>query len=239
MMKEKGALLLLPNLLGEHPHHEMFLPISVDRAVATLDGLIAESEKEGRRYLSRFKTKKPAREVPIAVFNKNTSEADLDFFLEPIEQGERWGYVSDAGLPCIADPGSLLVKRARQKGLTVQAFVGPSSIFLALMLSGIPAQKFTFHGYLNKTSELRRKQVQKMEESEGAQVFIEAPHRNQQTLEDLIQTLGENTVLCVAVDLTLPTQKVLSYPVKHWRKISPPNIDKKPTTFIFISHTAR
>jgi len=233
-MNEKGALLLLPNLLGEHPHHEMFLPVSVDRAVATLDGLIAESEKEGRRFLSRFKTKKPAREIPIALFNKNTPEEDLDFYLEPVEKGERWGLISDAGLPCIADPGSLLVKRARQKGLTVQAFVGPSSILLALMLSGIPAQKFTFHGYLHKTPTTRTQQIQKLEQSDGAQVFIEAPHRNTQTLEDLIQTLEERTLLCVATDLTLVTQKVLCYSIKHWRKISRPNIDKKPTTFILF-----
>ncbi len=112
-----------------------------------------KAKLEGRRYLKRFETKKPALEIPIALFNEHTPEDHIDFLLEPIANGERWGLVSDAGLPCIADPGSKLVHRARQKGLHVQAFVGPSAILLALMLSGLPGQKFYFNGYLNREPE--------------------------------------------------------------------------------------
>src|SRR5258708_21049619 len=156
-MSEKSALLLLPNLLGEHRHHEMFLPSSVDKAVSSLDGLIAESDIEGRRFLKRFETKKPAMEIPIALFNEHTPDDHIDFLLEPIVKGGRWGLVSDAGLPCIADPGAKLVQRARQLGILIQAFVGPSSILFALMLSGLPGQKFAFQGYLPKGPEDRKK----------------------------------------------------------------------------------
>ena len=122
---DKPALLLLPNLLGEHKQHQPYLPSSVDKAVSTLDGLIAESLSAGRRYLGRFATKKPQNQIPIALFNLHTPDEEIDFLLEPILKGERWGLVSDAGLPCVADPGSKIVRRARQRGIAVQAFVGP------------------------------------------------------------------------------------------------------------------
>ena len=140
----KPALLLLPNVLADVKHHEPFLPSSVDKAVASIDGLIAESASAGRRFLARFETKKPTNEIPIALFNEHTKEEDIDFLLEPIRKGERWGLISDGGLPCIADPGAKLVKRANISGIIVQAFVGPSSPMLALMLSGLPAQRFYF-----------------------------------------------------------------------------------------------
>lgn len=236
-MKEKPALLLLPNLLGDHRHQEVFLPVSVAKAVQTIDGLIAESEAEGRRYLGRFETKKPAAEIPIALFNEHTPDDEIDFLLEPMTKGERWGVVSDAGLPCIADPGSKLVWRARQLGIQIQAFVGPSSIFLALMLSGLPAQKFTFQGYLEKQPENRKKQLQSLiqvaSREKCTQIFMEAPYRNKFALDDLLQTLPDEAYLCVAWDLTLPTQGVLSQTVQVWKKSPLPNLEKKPALFLF------
>lgn len=232
----KPALLLLPNLLGEHKHHEIFLPASVDKAVQSLDGLIAESESGGRRYLGRFQTTKPANEIPIALLNEHTPDDHLDFLLEPIRKGERWGIVSDAGIPCIADPGSKLVKRARQSGIVIQAFVGPSSIFLSLMLSGLPGQQFTFHGYLDKAQDKRLLQIRQMERAakneKYTQIFIETPYRNRHTLESLLETLDDATWLCVAWELTLPTQGVVSQPVSLWKKSPPPNLDKKNAIFL-------
>lgn len=232
----KPALLLLPNVLGEVKHHELFLPLSVDRAVATLDGLIAESHSGGRRYLGRFKTKKPADQIPLALFNEHTPEEDIDFLLEPIRQGQRWGLVSDAGLPCVADPGAKLVSRARQSGIVVQAFVGPSSLLLALMLSGLPGQRFYFGGYLNKEPRKREKEIQELEQNSktflSTQIFIETPYRNAHTLETLINTLKDQTSLCVAWDLTLPTQGVVSQKIQLWKKSPLPNIDKKTAIFL-------
>lgn len=237
MMKKKPALLLLPNLLGDHRHHEIFLPSSVDKAVESIDGLIAESATEGRRYLGRFQTEKKAHDIPIALFNKHTPSEDVDFYLEPIyKKGERWGYVSDAGLPCLADPGALLVSRARKLGVTVQAFVGPSSMMLALMLSGLPGQRFAFYGYLPKDGQGLRGKIKELEEcakqQESVQIFIEAPHRNQQTLEALMETLKDKTHLCVAWDLTMPTQGIVSERVEVWKKSPLPQIQKKPAVFL-------
>lgn len=236
-MSDKPALMLLPNLIGDHRHAEIFLPPSVAKAVKTLDGLIAESETEGRRYLKRFETKKDAMEIPIALFNEHTPDADLDFLLEPIVGGERWGLVSDAGLPCIADPGSKLVLRARQKGIAIQAFVGPSSILMGLMLSGLPGQKFFFHGYLDRDPEKRKVQIKQLGEqsrSERAtQIFMEAPYRNRHALEAIVLGLPESAMLCVAWDLTLPTQGVVTQSVQQWKKSTLPNIDKKPAIFLF------
>jgi 16S rRNA (cytidine1402-2'-O)-methyltransferase len=235
-MLKKPALLLLPNLLSEQPHHEVFLPASVDRAVETLDGLIAESETAGRRFLGRFTTKKPAPEIPIALFNEHTPEDHIDFILEPIRKGERWGLVSDCGLPCIADPGAKVVQRARNSGITVQAFVGPSSILLSLMLSGLPGQKFTFLGYLDKEPEGRKKEVLKLEKisksEKTTQIFIETPYRNQHTLQTLLDTCNENTFLCVAWDLTLPTQGIVSQQIKLWKKSPLPKLEKKAAIFL-------
>jgi 16S rRNA (cytidine1402-2'-O)-methyltransferase len=236
-MTLRPTLLLLPNLLGDYRHAEVFLPASVFKAMQSIDGLIAESEMEGRRYLKRFETKKPAMEIPIALFNEHTPDRDIDFLLEPIVAGERWGFVSDAGLPCIADPGSKLVQRANQRGIHVQAFVGPSSILMALMLSGLPGQKFFFHGYLDKEPAKRKEEIkhlaQQSQREQSTQLFMEAPYRNRHTLEALVQTLPDHTLLCVAWDLTLPTQGVMTQSISQWKKCSLPNLDKKPAIFIF------
>lgn len=232
----KPALLLLPNVLGEVKHHAPFLPASVDKAVASLDGLIAESAAAGRRFLSRFETKKPVNEIPIALFNEHTPDGDIDFLLEPIRAGERWGLVSDGGLPCIADPGAKLVNRARNSGIIVQAFVGPSSMMLALMLSGLPGQRFNFLGYLDKDPRRRAQEIKELERRSKAerstQIFIEAPYRNAHVLETLLDTLSDTTSLCVAWDLTLPTQGVMSQPVGLWKKSPLPNLEKRSVVFL-------
>ncbi len=237
IMSPQPALLLLPNLLSDFRHAEVFLPISVYKAMQTIDGLIAESETEGRKYLKRFETKKPAAFMPIALYNEHSPENQLDFLLEPIEKGERWGLISDAGLPCIADPGSHLVLRARRKGLTVQAFSGPSSILLALMLSGLPSQKFFFQGYLDKEPQKRKDQIRRLltqsQSEQATQVLIEAPYRNTHMLMALIETLPESSWLTVAWDLTLPSQGVITQTVAEWKKSSLPNLEKKPAIFLF------
>lgn len=230
------ALLLLPNLLGDHRHHQPYLPASVDKAVATLDGLIAESVTAGRRYLGRFETKKPSHEIPIAIYDKKTPDEDLDFLLEPIRKGERWGLVSDAGLPCIADPGSKLVLRAKQTGITIQTFVGPSSIILALMGSGLPGQRFAFHGYLDKELPKKKKEIvqleKKAQEEESTQIFMETPYRNQETLEALLEVLNEKTLLNVSWELTLTGQGSVTHPVQVWKKNALPNLEKRNALFL-------
>ncbi len=228
------TLLLLPNLLGSLSDHTSFLPCAVDRAMETIDGLIAESEGGGRSYLKRFRTKKKPHLMPIALLNKHSSFDQLDFLLEPIIAGETWGVVSDAGLPCLADPGSALVLRARQLNIAIEAFPGPSSITHALMLSGLPGQRFTFHGYISRERVQELKTWQRAaQKQKSTQIFIETPYRNLATLQESLNILDPNTLFCLATDLTLPSQKVWVYPVKVWRKRTLPPLSKRPTIFLF------
>ena len=234
-MSVKGSLFLLPNVLGDHYSHEVFLPASVDRAIEKLDGLIAESEKGGRKYLSLFMEQKKAKNIPLTLLRKGADFADCQFIIEPLLQGQTWGLVSDAGAPCVADPGAELIRLARKSGVDIKSFVGPSAITLSLMLSGLPGQRFAFHGYL-PVNEGLNKSLQNLEkrseEDQATQIFIEAPHRNQRLLDELIKSLQDETWLCVARDLTLPTQKVICQKIRAWRKSPLPNIDRMPCTFL-------
>ena len=152
-----GTLYLIPNLLGKEALVAASLPATIHEIMPKLDGLIAESSTKGRAFLQKFKLKRPPNHIPIAVWGE-----EIDFLLEPLLEGETWGFVSDCGLPCLADPGSTLVKRAHQRKIPVEALVGPSSIYLALMLSGLPGQQFFFHGYLAKEPQKREEEVKKL-----------------------------------------------------------------------------
>ncbi len=145
--------------------------------------------------------------MPIALLNKSTNPSDLDFLLEPVLSGEKWGVIADCGLICLADPGSDLVCRAYQLNISIQAFVGPSSITLALMQSGLTGQSFTFHGYVSRKPNKQLRQWEKTSKSERrTEIFIETPYRNTRILEACLDTLKNSTRLCVAAQLTLPDQ---------------------------------
>lgn len=194
-------LILLPNVLTEGANHALFLPSPVMEAMASIDGLIAESESGARRYLKQYQTKKKAHLMPVALL-----EEDADFLLEPIRAGEKWGVISDAGLPCLADPGAILVRRAHHYGIKVQAISGPSSITLALIQSGLSGQHFSFRGYIAKEAEARKQELLSWQEiskhEKATQIFIEAPYRNQHTYLDCLRYLHPKTLLCIACNLT-------------------------------------
>lgn len=232
-------LILLPNLLGPASSHKSFFPESVDEAVASLDGLIAESPQGGRSYLNQFRTKKPPYQIPLAVLSEHTKDDEIDFFLKPIKEGQTWGLIVDAGLPCLADPGAKLVFRARQLGIPIETLPGPSSIIMSIQLSGLPSQRFSFNGYLSKEPQKRDKEILSLErkscDENSLQLFIEAPYRNKHTLDSLFTKLKPSTYLCIAYDLTLPEGRVLCQKVETWKKMPPPNIDKKPALFLLYS----
>jgi 16S rRNA (cytidine1402-2'-O)-methyltransferase len=232
------TLYLLPNVLDESQDHKEFLPPAIDAVVSTIDGIIAESEKGGRRFLKRFKTKKILQEMPVALLNEHTQDSDLKDFL-PLLQNGNWGLVSDAGLSCIADPGAKLVRLCHENNIQVVAYPGPCSIILALMLSGFSGQRFSFHGYLPKDAKERERQIKLFEESAAkfleTHIFIEAPYRNQNLLGDFIKMLSDSTRFCVAWDLTLPTQGVISKTVKEWKKEPLPDLKDKPAIFLIAS----
>lgn len=238
-MSDQPALLLLPNLIGAHQDLTHFFPESVVKAVATIDGLIAESPQGGRSYLNRFRTKKPPYQIPLALLNEHTNSDEIDFFLKPIKEGQRWGLITDSGLPCLADPGSQLVFRARQLGIQIETFPGPCSITMALMLSGLPGQRFQFHGYLHKQPERRVAEIKDLEkqskDKNATQLFIETPYRNKHTLEALCTTLQESTWICIAWDLTMPTQGIVCQKIAAFKKSPLPIIDKKPAIYLIYA----
>lgn len=231
-------LYLLPNLLADLKEHKPYLPSSVDAVVARLTHLIAESEKGGRRFLRRFTFIPPKtfRDIPIYLLNEHSSDRDKNALLEEIKQGGMWGIVSDCGMPCLADPGADLVLMARDKGIPIEAFVGPSSILLALILSGLGGQHFTFHGYLPKDekqliSELKQIEQRSFQEK-STHLFIEAPYRNRKLLEILLTKLEERIWLSIACDLTLPTQFVHTQKIRDWKKNRLLDLDKRPAVFV-------
>lgn len=230
-----GKLYLLPNVLDESLPSEPFLPASVALAVHSLQGLIAESEKMGRRYLRRFLSHEAMARCPIALLNEHTQE--IDSLLLPLERGETWGLISDAGLPCIADPGSNLVAAAREKKISVETFAGPSSILMALQLSGFHGQRFCFHGYLPREIPALEKTIKELEKRarEETQIWIEAPYRTAKMVESCKQILQPQTKLCVAANLTLPTQKVVSQTLLKWKN-NTPHFEKEPAVFLLDSH---
>ncbi len=233
------TLFLLPNFLAETAVAELSLPSGVAPLVETLDGLIAESAKEGRVFLKRLLTTRKVAEVPISLLNEHTKNEELDELMVPLLRGEKWGLVSDAGLPCLADPGARLVMRARRANILVRAVAGPCSFILALMLSGLPAQRFTFHGYLPRESQelagLLKSLEQRARREGETQICMETPYRNQRLLENLLRYLPDSFTLSVACDLTSSNEEVLTFSIKEWKTRSPPSLDDRPAVFLFSS----
>lgn len=233
---KQGKLLLLPNLLDESLSPEMFLPSSVGIAVNSIQGIIAESEKAARRYLRKFVSHEHMAKLPIRLLNEHTPKEELEDLLLPLRKGEVWGLISDAGLPCIADPGSDLVFLAHSNGIDVETFVGPCSLIMALQLSGFSGQSFTFHGYLPRDSnelEIKLKELEK-KTPHTTQIWIEAPYRSAKMLDFLKSILNPTTKLCVAVNLTLPSQKIVSMAIAKWKNFAM-DLQKDPAVFLISS----
>lgn len=227
-------LLLLPNALHALAHSSDFLvPVLAD-VVPQIQGLIAESEKGARLFLKRFSFKSPKtfRSVPTYLLNEHSSLEEVKELLLLLKRGGRFGLISDCGLPVLADPGARLVKLAQREGILVQAYPGPSSMMMALMLSGFSGQSFTFHGYLPRSERELRSKISSMQKSKGTQIFIETPYRTEKLLETLLKELKEQMALCVAWDLTLQSQQVIVQKVGEWKKKAPMNLKKKPAVFL-------
>jgi 16S rRNA (cytidine1402-2'-O)-methyltransferase len=220
------TLYLLPNVLDQDQDgKDVFLPVVFD-IVSSLQGLIAESDRGGRHFLRRFST-----HLPIHTLNEHTHERDVLALTDPLQRGEKWGLISDAGVPCVADPGARLVLLCHQKNIPVVAIPGPSSIILILMLSGLNSQVFTFHGYLPQDKTALITKIRHMEKEKGSHIFIETPYRNQKLLETLLSTLSPSTYLCIAWNLTTPTQGVITRSIKEWHKQPVPALDGVPAIF--------
>lgn len=234
------TLYLIPCTLGDNAPMEV-LPLTVRKTIEPLNHFIVENEKEARRFIKRITPQKKQDQLVLYPLNKFTDPMELQHYLDPLEKGESMGLLSDAGCPGVADPGAVMVKRAHSKGFHVRPLVGPSSLLLALMASGMNGQSFAFNGYLPIDKQDRTRMIKALEKLSGeydqTQLFIETPYRNEQFLADLIRTLSPNTLLCVACDLTLSTEWIKTAPVKQWKKIEV-QLQKRPALFLFHKELA-
>ena len=233
-----GKLYLVPTTLGDNDPLEV-LPISVKRLIDRTDYFIVENEKTARRFIKRISPEKSQQGLLLETLNKYTTAEQLSGFLKPCSEGFDIGIISEAGCPGVADPGAEVVALAHQKGIQVVPLVGPSSILLALMASGMNGQSFAFNGYLpiDKAEKKRAlKQLEKRSFELGqSQLFMETPYRNDKLLQDLITILQPKTLLTVATDITLGQEFIKTQTVQQW-KSSKVDLHKRPTIFVLHSN---
>jgi 16S rRNA (cytidine1402-2'-O)-methyltransferase len=231
-----GKLYLIPTTLGEM-NPEDVLPQTIKRSIDFIDHYIVENEKTARRFIKTVHPEKKQPSLHISVLNKHTETHEHQEFIKPLLNGQNIGLMSEAGCPGVADPGAVIVKLAHEKGIQVVPLVGPSSILLAVMASGMNGQSFAFNGYLpidkgEKKSALKNFEKLSFEKNQS-QLFIETPYRNNKLIEDLLVTLQPNTNLCIACDITLPTEYIKTLAVKDWKK---QKVDLHNRPCIFIIH---
>lgn len=228
-----GQLYLIPCELGEGTT-EQVIPASIYSLVNNIKYFIVEDPKSARHYLKRLKIQTPINELILFELNKHSDKNNLSDLIKPLLEGHSMGIISEAGCPCIADPGSEIVKLAHQHNIKVLPLTGPSSILLSLMASGFNGQSFTFHGYLPIDKNDRSKKLKQLEKDARAgqtQLFIETPFRNNQMMDDLLNILNTDTKICVACDITLPEEFIKTLKVSQW-KSQKPDLHKKPCIFL-------
>ena len=228
-----GALYLIPVPLGEGDI-DWTIPVRVRECAARLDQYVVEHPKAARRFLKQAGTAS-LQGISMRILDEHTRPSELEALLEPLLAGHDIGLLSEAGCPAVADPGASLVRLAHQKSLRVVPLVGPSSILLALMASGLNGQRFTFHGYLPMDRGQRTATIIELEKASIAhdqtQIFIETPYRNQKVLDCLISTCRNDTVLCISASLTLEDEYIATKTVREWRRTLP-DLNKKPAIFL-------
>ena len=229
-----GKLYLIPTTLGETEPLEV-MPLSVKKVVEQIDYYIVENEKSARRFIKKISPKKQQSSLHIMLLDKYAEDIETSKYLDICQQGINVGLLSEAGVPAVADPGATIVKLAHQKNIQVVPLVGPSSILMAMMSSGMNGQNFAFNGYLPIDKGDRKRAVKDLEklsqDKNQSQIFIETPYRNEKMFADLKVALSPTTYLCIAADITLPSEYIKTMMVKDW-KHQQPDLHKKPAIFI-------
>jgi 16S rRNA (cytidine1402-2'-O)-methyltransferase len=229
---QPGKLYLIPSFLGED--NPAIIPEQIKIAVAELDEFIVENARTARRFLRAIGyTKNFDTEVTMHELDKHTQNPAYNTMLQNVLRGKNCGLISEAGNPCIADPGNEVVNFAHRHSIEVIPLVGPSSILLALIASGFNGQQFAFNGYLPIKEPERSKKIKALENMgrSSTQIFMETPFRNQKLLDELLKNCNDDTRLCIACDLTLGTQFIQTKKVKDWRKAAP-DINKRYCIFL-------
>ncbi len=229
-----AKLYLIPTTLGD-TSIERVLPPDLTGLISSVQVFIVENIRTARRFLKKVNPAIVIDDLTFFELNQHTDQKEIIRFLEPNQNGLDIGIISEAGCPGVADPGAEVVKLAHIRNIQVVPLVGPSSILLALMASGMSGQNFAFNGYLPIKNPQKAQQIKMLEkrmQTEGqTQIFIEAPYRNLQLLNDLLNTCEPQTMLCIAADITLDSEFIVSKPVSYW-KSHIPDIQKRPAIFM-------
>lgn len=233
-----GTLYLIPVPLG--PSHPVdSLPPGVLTTVRPLKHFIVEQAKSARAFLKAAGTESALQELSLVELNEHTRSSDLHALLAPLRAGQDVGLLSEAGCPAVADPGADLVALAQRENIRVVPLIGPSSLLLSLMASGLNGQRFAFHGYLPAKDNDRRKTLGELEQESQkrhqTQLFIETPYRNQAMFDAILQTCRPSTRLCVATELTQPGESVRTLSIAQWKKETPPDLERRPTVFLLLA----
>jgi 16S rRNA (cytidine1402-2'-O)-methyltransferase len=230
-----GCLYLVPNLLGVVPPEEV-LPQRTIEVARALKHFVVETPKAARQFIKSLRAVRPLQSIDFATLDVNTPPERVPLLLEPALNGADLGLLSDAGCPGVADPGALLVAAAHRAGLRVVPLVGPSAVLLALMAAGMNGQQFAFHGYLPVAAEARIKALKALDEAVArtgvTQIYIETPYRNDAMLAATLVACRATTELCVAADLTLPTEQVIRQPIAKWRDAARSSLSRRPAIFL-------
>lgn len=237
-MKPAGSLHLIPVGMGESPP-AVWLPQAAHELASRLTTYIAENAKTARAFLKLIGTAVPLQEITIHTLDEKVDAKQMRAWLQPLLDGGEIGLVSEAGCPAVADPGAKVVAVAHRMGVRVVPWVGPSSILLSLMASGLDGQRFAFHGYapVDPTERARQLKVWEADSQKHhqTQILIETPYRNEAMFETLKQALKGTTRLCVARSLTTAEEWVQTHAVSEWKTMSAPELSKKPTIFLFLA----
>ena len=236
-MTGKGKLFLIPTTIAEDTI-QVVIPQQVLVALKEIQFFLAENTRTARRYLSSLKIYDSIESLTFQVLDKETMETEIAALMAPVLDGNNIGVLSESGCPGIADPGSMAVRFAHQNGISVVPLVGPSSIVLALMASGLNGQSFAFHGYLPVDAKEAAKAIREFEKESSlkhqTQLFIETPYRNNHVLDHLLTSLKPTSILSIALDLTGQNQFIQTKTVKEW-KVNKPSLPKEPAIFSFIA----
>lgn len=231
----KGKLYLIPTPISESRPWQDVTPGYNVEVISSLDYFAVENLRSARRYLSSLKCGKVIDDTTFVELSEHTDSKDVEQMIKPVLEGRSVGILSEAGVPGVADPGSDLVAAAHRLGIEVVPLVGPSSIIMALMASGMNGQHFTFNGYLPVKPEQRKKALKDIERlaSRGvSQIFIETPYRNEAMFKDICSTLAPQLRMTIAIDITSPEQIIVTLPIGEWRKKGSPFSQKRPSIFI-------
>ena len=236
MMTNKGKLYLIPSPLGDNQPSEV-LPEMVFETIGRIRTYVVEEVRTARRFLSRAGLKGKIDTLEFHELNEHTSSEQIEGYLGLFERGEDIGLISEAGLPAVADPGAQLVALCHKRGIEVIPLVGPSSLMLALMASGLNGQSFAFCGYIPAKSDERKSRLKLLEKVSSqlnqTQIIIETPYRNDSLLADILSVCNPSTRLCIAADITLPTAYIRTASIGDWKK-NVPTIGKRPCVFLLL-----